>query len=329
VTGVFAVSGAALFAVGAPHADWARLATPCHWPAAAHAIPTFLQLLVYGEILPSVCALLQHQLPALRKAVVVGSLLPLLVEVAWAALGVGLTVPPGPAAAAAAGSAAAGAAAAVAAVVDPVDVLLATRGPVQLPLLCLAAAAVSTTVVGSYLALGNALSDWLTRPPSTDADAATATAAAASNGAGRRVAAGASSAEADAPRLGQQRRLLIAAMSVLPPLLVACSSPGVFLAAIDFAGSYPVLLLWGVAPPCMALRLRWKQRRTLPLLLQGQPGQRNDSTSTGGAQDSSGSDAWLVCLAAVSAALVLTSAIPDARAALTGAAALWAKTVTR
>jgi len=52
VTGVFAVSGAALFAVGAPHADWARLATPCHWPAAAHAIPTFLQLLVYGESCP-------------------------------------------------------------------------------------------------------------------------------------------------------------------------------------------------------------------------------------------------------------------------------------
>jgi tyrosine-specific transport protein len=316
LAGVFAVSGAVLFTVGAPRADWTRLWNPCNWQAASQSIPTFLQLLVYSEILPSVCVLLKHQLSALRIAVVLGSLLPLLVEVAWAGLGLGLTPLP-PLSSVVSGGAAASSTV-VASVVDPVNLLLKAGGPVQWPLMCLAAAAVSTTVVGSYLALGNTFSDLLTNTREGSATAG---------------------AQNPAKRQWSQRRqrLLIAFLSILPPTLVACSSPDVFLAAIDFAGSYPVLLLWGIAPPWMALKLRHKHRKDVLLSEEQQP--MNDVAAKGGSflvrqcrdskqRDSSGSDAWLVCLAVASSALVLSSAIPDAHAVLAAAVALLKKMST-
>jgi hypothetical protein len=55
---------------------------------------TFLQLLVYCEILPNVCAMLRYEAKRIRVAIVLGSLLPLIAEIGWAALGIGL-LPPG------------------------------------------------------------------------------------------------------------------------------------------------------------------------------------------------------------------------------------------
>jgi len=52
----FGVSLAALFACGAPIADWSALAR-ADWGAAYASAPTLLQLLVYNEIVPTVCAL--------------------------------------------------------------------------------------------------------------------------------------------------------------------------------------------------------------------------------------------------------------------------------
>lgn len=315
LTGVFALSGAVLFTVGAPCADWARLWNPCNWQAASQSIPTFLQLLVYSEILPSVCVLLKHQMPALRTAVVCGSLLPLLVEVAWAGLGLGLTPLPSSRSAASAGAAAASTLAD--SVVDPVELLLKAGGTVQLPLICLAAAAVSTTVVGSYLALGNTFSDLLTTARDSPGTA------------------GAYNPK-KARRSKRRQELTIAALSTLPPLLVACSSPDVFLSAIDFAGSYPVLLLWGVAPPWMALTLRQRHRKEA-LWSRKQQSKKEAAKDgkflarqSGDAKqrESSGSDAWLLCLAVTSAVLVLASAIPDSRAAIVAAMAFLDKSRT-
>ena len=44
---------------------------------------------------------------------------------------------------------------------------------------------------------------------------------------------------------------------LVPPFLISIISPSLFLKAIDFAGSYPVLLLYGVIPSY--LRLRWNR----------------------------------------------------------------------
>ncbi len=200
LTVIFCCMAVLLFVVGVPAANWTKL-TVHHWKILPSSIPTFLQLLVYGEILPTVCHYLNYQIRPIRWAIGIGSLLPLILEVGWAALGIGLT-------------------STTTTMKDPVTMLLAT-GPIQLPLLCLALSAILTTILGSYLALQSTLDDvWRSKQGS------------------------------------RRHRAVSAAGIVLPALGIASISPSLFLQAIDFAGSYPVLLLWGIAPPAIALRLR-------------------------------------------------------------------------
>ena len=271
LTSVFGASAVSLFFAGSQHAEWSRLAASTNWLAAPAAVPVMLQLLVYGEILPSVCALLQYNVGRIRVAILLGSFIPLVVEVGWAALGISLVE---------AGSMA----------TDPVDVLLAAS-PVKAQLLVLAASAISTTVIGSYLALHSVFGDILaslraspTRALSADNSRAQTTA----------VPLATSTASTAVPLT---MKLLETALIALPPLAIACRwvcflctglcmlrvrpyareiafgpgikpthhpdrprSPALFLGAIDFAGSYPVALLWGVAPPLLALRMRRRRR---------------------------------------------------------------------
>ena len=44
--------------------------------------------------------------------------------------------------------------------------------------------------------------------------------------------------------------------ATLPAVAVALTSPEVFFKAMDFAGAYPVAILWGVFPPLACLKLR-------------------------------------------------------------------------
>jgi hypothetical protein len=176
--------------------------------------------------------------------------------------------------------------------------MLLSSGPVKGQLLALAASAIATTLIGSYLALGTALGDWLDlgrreSPPPLNSGASTTAAAGGSTSA---------TTENGARRSTRSPRWVVAALAVVPSLAVAASSPDLFLKAIDFAGSYPVLLLWGIAPPVMALLRR---------------SQRASSSSS-----SAGPSAWLALLAAVSAALMLSTVIPDVAWLLAAASAL-------
>ena len=45
--------------------------------------------------------------------------------------------------------------------------------------------------------------------------------------------------------------------SLLPPTLLALSYPDVFFKALDYAGTYGVLLLFGLVPAAMAWSERW------------------------------------------------------------------------
>ena len=117
LTSLFAASALSLFVAGGRHADWTRLSQSTNWAAAPGAVTTMLQLLVFGEILPTVCALLTYNVHRIRSAILFGSLIPVVAEVGWAALGIGL-VKSAPM------------------VLDPVDVLLAAS-PVQTQVRCL------------------------------------------------------------------------------------------------------------------------------------------------------------------------------------------------
>ena len=220
LTIVFCIVAFSLFQTGAPAADWSRLAHSSNWSAVGGSLPTFLQLLVYAEILPTVCRMLQYQIQPIRWAILLGSFLPLGLEVGWAALGMGL-VPLGTKG-------------------DPVDVLLAS-GPVQQPLLVLAIAAILTTIIGTYLALQSTANDlWA------------------------KVHNKASELKENVTPWKQNMAEVIAI--VIPALAIACISPTVFLRAIDFAGSYPVLLLWGILPPVLCLSQRQRGSTSVRIL---------------------------------------------------------------
>lgn len=224
LTMVFLCMAVLLFVMGIPAANWSLLGVPQLWKTLPQSIPTFLQLLVYGEILPTVCQYLDYQVRPIQWAIAIGSLLPLILEVGWAALGMGLRptttglMPK-----------------------DPVTLLL-TTGPIQIPLLCLALSAILTTILGSYLALQSTFDDLVWSLA----------------GSSKKTASENTSSDIQDPAAASKRsnRLWSAIWIVLPALGIASISPALFLKAIDFAGSYPVLFLWGIAPPLMALKLR-------------------------------------------------------------------------
>eukprot|EP00931_Biecheleriopsis_adriatica_P102045 TRINITY_DN77072_c0_g1_i1.p1 TRINITY_DN77072_c0_g1~~TRINITY_DN77072_c0_g1_i1.p1 ORF type:complete len:264 (+),score=44.54 TRINITY_DN77072_c0_g1_i1:1-792(+) len=206
----FLAAGCVVFAAGISLADWSRLAR-ADWQASARSLPTILQLFVYSEVTPTLCSMLNGDAGRIKRAILVGSLGLLLIELGWSALGLGLV----PFFASGGGLRA-----------DPIDVLLQSAGPVATGIASLGACAVTTTIIGTYLALRAFFADALGSV--TQASAA-----------------------------------LVAA--VLMALAVASTSPEIFFGVIDFAGAYPVTLLWGCLPPLMALRSLPRRGRRKPV----------------------------------------------------------------
>ena len=95
----------------------------------------------------------------------------------------------------------------------------------------LATSAIGTTILGSFLALNSVYCD-ITQGSSHGTTS-------------------------HLPSRSRLQHPLIATLSiVIPPMAISITSPTTFLRAIDFAGSYPVLLLFGVIPPVLALRMK-------------------------------------------------------------------------
>lgn len=303
----FAVSLLALFACGAPLADWTALSR-ADWPAAYGSAPTILQLLVYNEIVPTVCTMLNFDRQRVRRALGCGAALLFLILTSWSALGIGL--------AAAVGSNALGVPGLRAAVSpggfpsDPMALLLSSRTALGASASVLAACAVSTTVLATNLALQTLFTDLADRggEPTSGATAATrdlfgtdspkapptlagsveytgsaklpsddrlgadspafpspvAGSAKPTGGAtvpyNKQGAVDSPTFSSPVAGLGSREyrssgwwRFGGLPLSLLASLVCASLSPDAFFGAIDFAGAYPVALLWGVAPPAMAL----------------------------------------------------------------------------
>ncbi|CAK9067185.1 unnamed protein product [Durusdinium trenchii] len=200
----FVLASFVVFGTGLPLAHWDRLLRS-DWRNYARSFPTILQLFVYLEVTPSIGSLLQLQPSRMKRAIFVGSVLLLILETAWSALGLALVPFHGGLRE------------------DPVTVLLRQGGPVASAVLGLGCFAVVTTILGTNLALRSFCRGAKLLPPSW------------------------------AYSLGV--------------LLPALAPKGAFFAAIDFAGAYPVTLLWGCALPLMALRGQNKTKRKTLLLL--------------------------------------------------------------
>jgi len=247
LTLVFLGSAVLLFQAGSSVADWSALwkktsaalasPSPLFQKVVLQATPILLQLLVYGEILPNVCQMLNYHRPTIRKAILVGSMIPLVLLTGWAGLGVGLLA-----------TTTTSATTTATMMNDPVDILLTTGSSIQPRLVTLALSAIGTTILGSFLALQSAYDDWMTMlrsSPTTTTINTTIT----------------NTGSSSLLSILKQSWVRTACVSV-PPLLIAWISPQVFLRAIDFAGSYPILLLYGVLPPLMIQRLTTKKKNS-------------------------------------------------------------------
>lgn len=229
LTSLFLLSTLTVFRIGFGIADWSQIGMLRNWSMLPSVLPTFLQLLVYGEILPTVCQILKYNTRYIHAAIVLGSFMTLCLQIGWSGLGTSLVV--------------ASSIETVAPLADPVAVLLSRSGPVRLPLFFLAITAILTTILGSFLALLSTYNDFVNvSTPNVKLETSNCT-------------------ENTVQKEGTKslvQRWKAASIIAIPSSLIACTSPSVFLKAIDFAGSYPVLLLWGVLPPLMVLHYRSK-----------------------------------------------------------------------
>ena len=229
--GFIAATGA-LFTEGVPRAVWSRLAY-ADWSSSLQAAPTLLQLHVYSEIVPVLCETLRGDRARVRRAIVLGSLALLALQLAWSSLGIALVAP----------SLGGGGLRS-----DPVDALLGGGhgGAVALATAATAACAVTTTILGTSRALHSFALDAM-RPHRREQEPPTD---------GEQLDGDRSASPVASP--SRHRALLLYAATILVPTLIAMTagSTAAFFGAIDLAGAYPVALLWGLTPPLMALRRR-------------------------------------------------------------------------
>ena len=176
------------------------------------ALPIFFNLLCYGQTVPLVVERMgAERSSTIRNTILLGSMVPLVMGFIWvcvaALLGSRLNLSGGE---------------------DPV--LQLVHGPlsIAIPVLLLAAGAIGTTLIASYLALGQFAADALC------------------------TATGSCSLE-------DNQRSKVA--SVMIPALTACIGPQLYLPLLSFAGAFPSVLLYGVLPP-VALLLQTSEKKS-------------------------------------------------------------------
>ncbi|KAJ9507695.1 hypothetical protein QJQ45_019121, partial [Haematococcus lacustris] len=254
-----------------------------NWGAVPHTLPVMALAFVYQNVVPVVVKELEGDPGKIRASLLCGSLLPLAMFLVWEAVVLGSM-----------GPAAATTAAAAAVAGDPLAALQASS-PVARPLVdSFSLLAIVTSFIGFCLGLTDFLEDILsprTRqpPPSlsqpgptpaTSASNSSSRSAGGTGGSGRQsgntISSGTDSSsevvEEGRSAIGNMKgwqpgpwrlalatvpmRQLTYALTVLPPLLMACTSPQLFYAALDLAGTYGVMTLFGMLPAAMA----WSQR---------------------------------------------------------------------
>lgn len=197
------------------------------------AAPIFINLLCFGQAIPLVVERMAPKrvkggplpdgtdnqptmaerkaaMKSTRAAIIIGSFIPLLLSVTWIAV-TSSVLTPGAAAAAATAS------------VDPVLALIASGPAISIPVTVMATGAIGTTIIASYLTIGQFVADLLCLifgycSPETKRFAYVAT--------------------------------------VAMPIVVACGGPALYLPLLSFSGAFPTTFLYGLLPPLAAFMIR-------------------------------------------------------------------------
>eukprot|EP00873_Tetraselmis_striata_P011146 jgi/Tetstr1/431410/TSEL_021100.t1 len=229
LTGLLVLAFVGMLACGMPHAAWDRLLR-ADWLAAPGTVPTILQVLTFGNLIPVVCTYLDCDRDRTRKAVIIGSFIPTFMVGLWTVMASAL-VPFAPGAAFA----------------DPTDALIGGGGGVVVGALVamFAGAAVYTTIIGVLMSLHEFWEEALRENATVS----------------RSVSSSGSMEGEELPfqwyRHPGVREIASRIVALAPATLIAVAAPGeVFYQVLAFSGAYVATILFGFAPPLMVMVTR-------------------------------------------------------------------------
>ncbi|KAL1514646.1 hypothetical protein AB1Y20_003738 [Prymnesium parvum] len=203
-------------------AKWGML-LPAKGVGSTWAVPVFLNMLCFGQAVPLVVSGMlpatsnEHkarsadnvvqttQLRAVRSALLIGSVVPLVLSLVWAASSTALT--------------------SVltkdsTSVLDPVMSLLEAPLRFSLPVSLLALGAIGTTLLASFLALGQFIDDALTNVKG---------------------------------QFTRRERNIASAIVVIVPSVLASAGPRLYMPLLAFSGAFPTTILYCLMPPLAAM----------------------------------------------------------------------------
>uniref|UniRef100_M8BEJ7 Tyrosine-specific transport protein n=1 Tax=Aegilops tauschii TaxID=37682 RepID=M8BEJ7_AEGTA len=200
-----------LVVVASGNIQWSSL-LETNFAAAPQSIPIIALSFVYQNVVPVLCTNLEGDLSKVRKAIVLGTAIPLALFLVWDAVILG-TIP---------GFAESGT------ITDPLQQLRSSNGTVGPIVEAFSFLAIGTSYIGFVLGLTDFIADLLKLPSG-------------------------------------QNKPLTYLVTLFPPLVLSLLDPEIFFKALDFAGTYGVLVLFGVFPAAMSWSERYSNDLEAPI----------------------------------------------------------------
>lgn len=218
---VLVASFSVMLAALAPGVDTGLLAHS-DLSALPHAVPVLICALVFQNIVPTIVSDLEGDASRVRASILGGSAVPLAMYVAFNAAFLGSIAPDETLSAAAVG--------------ERISAAVGNGGLGSLVFPAFSFAAVTSSCTGTARSQLEEFSSLLTG-----------------------AAAGSDEREGGAPAAAEMVRPLLPLAVCAPPLAISLTNPGCFESALEFAGSFGNLVLFGLIPVAMA----WSQREAL------------------------------------------------------------------
>jgi len=246
-----------LVGLGAPQINGALLARS-DVAAVVPAVPIMVLSLVFHNVVPTICYQLGCDLGKIRTAILAGSAIPTAMFILWNLVILG-SVPPE-----------AAAAVSTSAVFDPLEGLRATGDAFGGTVRAFSLFAILTSFIGFCVGLVDYFADALAQTlgistslasapdPTPELRPALGAVASATDDPGTvdKEASAEAPADLGGNRYTLTQRAVLFGVTLLPPLAIAEYDPTLFFAALDNAGTFGILVLFGIIPAAMA----WQQR---------------------------------------------------------------------
>ena len=232
------IAFAAFVGSGAFYADWSH----ANWMGSTDAVPSTIPIifltLVYHDLIPVVCAFLQGDMKQIRRAILIGSSIPLAMFLLWNTVALAM----------AGGDVTA----------DPLSIISEDLGGSASALLSVfGVSAIGTSFIGVSLGISEYLMPFMENALSgldEPEEEARLT---------RALYEAMNTYEDEKPSgLPSVSRVLTFAAFLSVPLIVAEKCPNIFLPVTNFVGAYGMTTLYGVMPPIMAYTMRQERRES-------------------------------------------------------------------